>query len=129
MIKYIIIHLICDRRIHFEQAMYSYFHAFFTSILLLIISFNTKALVLSNVCKSLHLRCLNRFWMCQCYVSDNYLSVNSLHKSFCNFLVCRDSKLFIFQLLWFFMKLIHLQYNWQQNRIAKIDDIFQSVLK
>ena len=50
---------------------------------------------------------------------------------FCYLLICGDSKLFVFQLFrssMKHMKLIHLHYNWQQNRVGKkMGDIFQSV--
>ena len=36
-------------------------------------------------------------------------------------------KLHLFQLFHFFMKPRHVHYNWQQNRIEKIGDTFQSV--
>ena len=59
----------------------------------------TLRLVLTNVRKKLHLRFLTGFWMCQCFVRHNYLSVNFATQSFCYFLVRGDSKLFLFQLL------------------------------
>ena len=54
------------------------------------------AKIIINVCKRLHLRCLTGFWMCQCCVRDNYLSVNFLTQLF--LLLCGDSKLFRFSI-------------------------------
>ena len=42
----------------------------------------TLRLVLTNVRKKLHLRFLTGFWMCQCFVRHNYLSVNFATQSF-----------------------------------------------
>ena len=63
------------------------------------------------ISKRLHLRCFTGFWMRLCCVCDNYLSVNFLHNLFCYFLICGDSKPFLFQLFRSSMKLIHLHYN------------------
>ena len=46
------------------QILYNHFHAFFTSPLRLIVK------------EALYLSWLTEFWICQCCVIDNYLSVN-----------------------------------------------------
>ena len=63
------------------------------------------------------------------FLRDNYLSLHFPTQPYLLlFLVfSRESKLFLFQLFRFSMKLIHLHYNWQQNRIGKFDAIFQSI--
>ena len=60
-------------------------------------------------------------------VHDNYLYVYALKRPFLLlFLVFSgDSKLCFFQRFQFFMKLILLHYNWQQNCFGKIGDVFQ----
>ena len=86
-----------------------------------------SAKIFSPVRERLSLRCLTGFWMCLCCVCENYLSVDFPTQPFRYFLLWGDSKLFISQLFRFSMELIHLHYSWQQNRVAKIGDIFQSV--
>ena len=61
-----------------------------------------------------------------CCARDNYLSVNFHTQPYLLlFLVCGDSKLCLFQR--FRLRMKHLHYNWQQNRIGNIDDVFQPV--
>ena len=78
-----------------------------------------------HYCERLHLRCLINLFMCLCCVRENDLSINFPTKSYlllsC-FLVCGDSKLWSFSTFSIYMNLIHLHYNWQQNRIVKIGD-------
>ena len=76
----------------------------------------------SHICKRLRPRWLTGFRMCLCCVRDNYLSVNCSTQS----LLLRSSswwfKAFHFSTFRFsmkLMKLIHLEYNWQQNRAEK----------
>ena len=88
------------------------------------------AKIFSHVRKRLHLKCLTVFWMCPCCVRDNYLSVNFSTQPFLLLSSLWWFKFFIFQLFRFSMKLmkpIHLHYNWQQNRVGKMGDIFQPV--
>ena len=75
--------------------------------------------------KRLHLGCLTGFWMHLCCVHDNYLYVKFFIQPYLDF--SGGSKLCLFQLFRFSLKLIHLHYNWQQNLIKKFGDIFWSV--
>ena len=63
-----------------------------------------------------------------CYVRDIYLFINfPTQPHLLLFLVYGDAKHRLYQLFRFSMKLIHMHYNWQQNRIEKTGDMFQSV--
>ena len=128
-------HLICDHRIHYKQAIihpgmpYNQFHVFFTGPLLLIVNFKARHQYSTMFAKSSILDVLLSS-ECACAACVIIISLQIfLHNIFCYFLVYGDSKLFLFQLSRLFIKLIHLYYNWQNIRIAKIGDIFQPVPK
>ena len=81
------------------------------------------AKIISNVRKRLHLRCLTGFWKCLCCVRDNYLYINFPTQPF-----------LLPSCLWWFKAFFtfpishetHTPAHWQQNRIGKVGDIFQS---
>ena len=79
--------------------------------------------------KRLYLGCFTGSWMRLCCVHDNYVSVKFLTQPYLLLFLdfSGDSKVRLFQLFRFSMKLIHLHYNWQQNLNKKFGDIFRSV--
>ena len=85
---------------------YNHFHAFFTSPMLLIVSFKTRHSYSAMFAKDSILD----VWLgseCASAVCVIIVSLQIfLHNLFCHFLVCGDSKLFLFQLFRFSMKLI-----------------------
>ena len=76
-----------------------------------------------HFCKRLHLRCLTGFFMCLCCVRENYLSINFPAQSYLLLSCLWWFKALSFSTFPIYMNLIHLHYNWQQNRIVKIGDI------
>ena len=61
----------------------------------------------------------------ECWVGDNDAFVKFLIQPYLLLFLhfSGDSKLHLFQLFWFSMKLIHLHYTWQQNLIKKFGDV------
>ena len=63
-----------------------------------------------------------------CYMRDIYLFlIFPTQPHLLLFVVYSDSKYCLYQLFRFSMKLMYMHYNWQQNRIEKTGDMFQSV--
>ena len=106
---------------------YNHFHAFFNSPLLLIVNLKTR-----HFYSAMFAKCsILDVWVrseCASAVCVIIISLYIfLHNLFLLLSYLWWFKLFLFQLFRFSIKLIHLHYNWQQNRIGKIGDIFQSV--
>ena len=87
------------------------------------------AKIVNHFRKRLHLGCLTGFWMRLFCVCDNYFFAKFLIQPYLLLFLdfSGDSKLRLFQLFRFSMKLIHLHYNWRESLIKRFGDTFRSV--